>query len=207
MIQYASRYGDRLLTAFAEHLEIVVITLLISLVLAAGLTVLCSYSKRLSRVVLNLLSMVYSVPSLALLALLIPVTGLGRKTAVVALVIYNQYLLLRNFLAGLDGVDKSVVEAARGMGMTHLQTLWKVQVPLAKGALIAGLRIALVSTVGIATIAASINAGGLGTLLFDGLRTLDTAKSLWGSLLSAVLAVGLDRVLLFVEKRSGNAVS
>ena len=207
MIRYASRYGDRLLIAFAEHLEIVVITLLISLVLAASLTVLCSYSKRLSRVVLNVLSMVYSVPSLALLALLIPVTGLGRKTAIVALVIYNQYLLLRNFLAGLDGVDKSVVEAARGMGMTHLQTLWKVQVPLSKGALLAGLRIALVSTVGIATIAASINAGGLGTLLFDGLRTLDTAKILWGSLLSAVLAVGLDRILLFVEKRSGTTAS
>jgi osmoprotectant transport system permease protein len=156
----------------------------------------------LSRVLLNVFSMIYSVPSLALLALLIPITGLGRRTAIVALVIYNQYLLLRNFLAGLDGVDRGVVEAAAGMGMTHLQLLWQVQLPLAKKALIAGLRIALVSTVGIATIAASINAGGLGEILFDGLRTMNTAKILWGSLLSAALAVAIDRLLLLVERKS-----
>ena len=201
MIAYASRYYDKLLAATWEHLQIVLLTLLISLVLAALLTVVCSYSKRLSRLLLNLFSVVYSVPSLALLALLIPVTGLGRPTAVVALVIYNQYLLLRNFLAGLDGVDPGIVEAATGMGMTHLQLLRKVQIPLAKEALIAGVRIALVSTVGIATIAASINAGGLGTILFDGLRTMNTAKILWGSLLSAVLAVGIDRALLLAEKK------
>lgn len=202
MIAYTSRYYDKLLSATLEHLEIVVITLLISLALAALLTVACSYSKTLSRVLLNLFSMIYSIPSLALLALLIPVTGLGRKTAIVALVIYNQYLLLRNFLAGLDGVDRGVVEAATGMGMTHMQLLWKVQVPLAKGALIAGLRIALVSTVGIATIAASINAGGLGNILFDGLRTMNIAKILWGSLLSALLAIGIDQLLIVVERKS-----
>ena len=206
MIAYAAKYYDRLLAATLEHLEIVLITLLISLVLAAALTILCSYSRTLSRVLLNLFSMLYSVPSLALLALLIPVTGLGRRTAIVALVIYNQYLLLRNFLAGLDGVDRGVVEAATGMGMTHMQLLWKVQVPLAKGALIAGLRIALVSTVGIATIAASINAGGLGSILFDGLRTMNIAKILWGSLLSALLAILIDRLLTLVErKRKKNA--
>ncbi len=202
MIAYASRYYGKLLSATLEHLEIVVITLLISLALAALLTVACSYSKTLSRVLLNLFSMIYSIPSLALLALLIPVTGLGRKTAIVALVIYNQYLLLRNFLAGLDGVDHGVVEAATGMGMTHMQLLWKVQVPLAKGALIAGLRIALVSTVGIATIAASINAGGLGSILFDGLRTMNIAKILWGSLLSALLAISIDQLLILVERKS-----
>lgn len=202
MIAYASRYYDKLLAATLEHLEIVVVTLLISLSLAALLTVACSYSKTLSRVLLNLFSMIYSIPSLALLALLIPVTGLGKKTAIIVLVIYNQYLLLRNFLAGLDGVDRGVVEAATGMGMTHMQLLWKVQVPLAKGALIAGLRIALVSTVGIATIAASINAGGLGSILFDGLRTMNIAKILWGSLLSALLAVGIDQLLILVERKS-----
>ncbi len=202
MIAYASRYYDKLLSATLEHLEIVVITLLISLALSAVLTVACSYSKTLSRILLNLFSMIYSIPSLALLALLIPVTGLGRKTAIVALVIYNQYLLLRNFLAGLDGVDRGVVEAATGMGMTQMQLLWKVQMPLAKGALIAGLRIALVSTVGIATIAASINAGGLGSILFDGLRTMNVAKILWGSLLSALLAVAIDQFLILAERKS-----
>ena len=188
MIEYASQYYDRLISATLVHLEIVVITLLISLVIAAVLTVLCSYSGRLSRIMLNILSMVYSIPSLALLALLIPLTGLGQKTAVVALVIYNQYLLLRNFMAGLDGVDPGVVEAATGMGMTHMQLLLKVKVPLAKSAIIA----------------ASINAGGLGTILFDGLRTMNTAKILWGSLLSAVLAIGIDQLLSFVERKSAS---
>ena len=196
MIAYASRYYDKLLAATREHLEIVVITLVISLAVAAFLTVAGSCSKKLSRAMMSLFSMIYSVPSLALLALLVPITGLGRRTAVTALVIYNQYLLLRNFFAGLDGVDPGIIEAATGMGMTRLQ------IPLAKRALIAGLRIALVSTVGIATIAASINAGGLGTILFDGLRTMNTAKILWGSLLSAALAVGIDRLLILAE-RSG----
>ena len=184
MIDYAQRYSDRLIQATLEHLEIVVITLIISLVIAAVLTVACSYSGRLSHILLNLLSMIYSIPSLALLALLIPVTGLGKKTAILVLVVYNQYLLLRNFLAGLDGVDRAVVEAATGMGMTHMQRLIKVQVPLAKGALIAGLRIALVSTVGIA---------------------MNIAKILWGSLLSAVLAVGIDRLLILAERKSKKA--
>ncbi len=201
MIDYLTRYYDRLLQAALEHLELVLLTLAISIVLAGLLTVLCSLSKRVSRVLVNVLSMVYSIPSLALFALLIPLTGLGTVTAVIGLVIYNQYLLLRNILAGLDEVDRGVVEAAAGMGMTKLQVLWKIQLPLSKGAILAGVRIAAVSTVGIAAIAASINAGGLGTILFDGLRTMNIAKILWGSLLSAVLAVGLDWALRLTEKR------
>lgn len=201
MIDYITRYYDRLLQAALEHLELVLLTLAISIVLAGLLTVLCSLSRRVSRVLVNVLSMVYSIPSLALFALLIPLTGLGTVTAVIGLVIYNQYLLLRNILAGLDEVDRGVVEAAAGMGMTKLQVLWKIQLPLSKAAILAGVRIAAVSTVGIAAIAASINAGGLGTILFDGLRTMNTAKIVWGSLLSAVLAVGLDGALRLTEKR------
>lgn len=201
MIDYLTRYYDRLLQAALEHLELVLLTLAISIVLAGLLTVLCSLSKRVSRVLVNVLSMVYSIPSLALFALLIPLTGLGTVTAVIGLVIYNQYLLLRNILAGLDEVDRGVVEAAAGMGMTKLQVLCKIQLPLSKAAILAGVRIAAVCTVGIATIAASINAGGLGTILFDGLRTMNIAKILWGSLLSAVLAVGLDWALRLTEKR------
>lgn len=201
MIEYISRYYDRLLQAALEHLELAAVTLAISLILAVALTLLCSSSKTVSRVLVNVLSMVYSIPSLAMFALLIPLTGLGKTTAVIVLVIYNQYLLLRNILAGLDEVDKGIVEAATGMGMTKLQILVKIKLPLARQAILAGVRIAAVSTVGIATIAASINAGGLGTILFDGLRTMNTAKILWGSLLSAVLAVGLDGFLRLAERK------
>lgn len=203
MTDYLVKYHDKLLTALLEHIEIVVITLIISLITAAILTIICNYSKTVSKTLVNIFSMIYSIPSLAMFALLIPFTGLGMKTAVIVLVIYNQYLLLRNFLAGLDGVDGSVVDAATGMGMTKMQTLIKIKLPLSKKALISGIRIATVSTIGIGTIAASINAGGLGTILFDGLRTMNIAKIVWGSILSAVLAVLIDGILSAVEKRVG----
>ncbi len=202
MINYLVRYYDRLLTALLEHLEIVLLAMVFSVILAAGLTLLCQFSRRFARLLVHGLSVLYSVPSLALLALLIPLTGLGKTTAVIVLVLYNQYLLLRNILAGLDQVDPGVVEAATGMGMTRWQLLRQIKLPLARKAVIAGLRIALVSTVSIATIAAAINAGGLGTVLFDGLRTMNTAKILWGSLLSAALALGADRLLALAERKT-----
>ena len=204
MIDYIVKYYDRLLAAALEHLEIVLITLVISLAAAAIVTVICNYSKTVSKLLVNLFSMTYSIPSLAMFALLIPITGLGRNTAIIVLVIYNQYLLLRNFLAGLDGVDSSVVEASTGMGMTKMQTLIKIKLPLSKKALISGIRIATVSTIGIGTIAASINAGGLGTILFDGLRTMNIAKIVWGSIISALLAVVIDGLLSAVEKKIGS---
>lgn len=205
MIDYLTRHPERIWVPFIQHIELLLITLVLSVALAAGLTVLAMKWKWLTRVLNDLFSAIYSIPSLALFAILIPVTGLGGKTAILVLTVYNQSLLLRNFLTGLNEVDPAVVEAARGIGMTDLQVLTSVQVPLAKRALFAGIRLAVVSTIGIGTIAASINAGGLGTLLFDGLRTMNTAKILWGSLLSAGLAVGMNGGLQAIEKRLGRS--
>lgn len=199
--KYFIKYHDKLFAALSEHMELVIITLIISVLLAAALTVICNYSKRFSRLLVNVFSMIYSIPSLAMFALLIPVTGLGQRTAITVLVIYNQYLLLRNFLAGLENTDPAIVEAAAGMGMTRLQILIKIKLPLSRRAIVSGIRIAAVSTVGIATIAASINAGGLGAILFDGLRTMNTEKIIWGSILSAALAVLIDWLLSIYEKR------
>jgi osmoprotectant transport system permease protein len=158
------------------------------------------YPKILSKVLIHAFSVVYSIPSLALFAILIPVTGLGKVTAITVLVVYNQYLLLRNFIAGLNEVDSAIIEAATGMGMTNMQTLFKVRLPLSKKALFTGVRLAVVSTIGIATIAASINAGGLGSILFDGLRTMNVNKILWGSILSAGLAIGVNALLSKIEE-------
>jgi osmoprotectant transport system permease protein len=179
----------------------VLITLVISLAIACLLTLLAMRSERVSDALNNLFSVLYSVPSLALFALLIPVTGLGRTTAVIVLTLYNQYILLRSFTTGLRDVDPAVCEAAKGIGMTDMQILTKIRVPLARRAIFAGIRLAVVSTIGIGTIAASINAGGLGTLLFEGLRTINTPKILWGSVLSALLAVSINRLLKMVEER------
>jgi osmoprotectant transport system permease protein len=194
-------YWDKLGKALFEHLEIVVITLTISLLLAAALTILAIHSKVLSKILIYGFSIIYSIPSLALFAMLIPATGLGKVTAIIVLVIYNQYLLLRNFIVGLNEVEPAIVEAASGMGMTELQVLFSIRIPLSRKALFTGVRLALVSTIGIATIAASINAGGLGSILFDGLRTMNVNKIMWGSILSAGLAIGANAVLSKVEQR------
>ncbi|WP_312419543.1 ABC transporter permease [Anaerospora hongkongensis] len=201
MIDYLVRYPDKLLKAFVEHVEIVVITLLISIILAALLTILAAYSKVASGLLVTLFSMVYSIPSLALFAILVPLTGLGKTTAIIVLVVYNQYILLRNILDGLNNVDSSIVEAATGMGMSKSQLLFQVKLPLVIKPIFTGIHLAVVSTIGIATIAASINAGGIGSVLLDGLRTVNTAKILWGTLMAAGLAIVVNGVFNVIEKK------
>lgn len=203
MIDYLLRYPDKLLKALTGHIEIVLITLVISMVLAAMLTILAAYSKIASKILINIFAMVYSIPSLALFAILVPLTGLGKVTAIIVLVLYNQYILLRNTIDGLNNVDQSIIEAATGMGMSKNQILFQVRLPLATKPIFAGIHLAVVSTIGIATIAASINAGGIGSILLDGLRTVNTAKILWGTLMSAGLAIVVNGILNIVEKKIG----
>ena len=199
MIKFLTRHPEKIYIPLLQHIQMVFLTLVISVAIASILTLLCMRSERLSMWLQQLLAVIYSIPSLALFAILIPVTGLGRTTAVIALTAYNQYLLLRNFTTGLQEVDPTVTDAAKGIGMTWMQVLTRVQIPLAKRALFAGIRLAVVSTIGIGTIAASINAGGLGTLLFDGLRTMNMPRILWGSILSAGLAIVTNALLKAVE--------
>lgn len=201
MIDYLLKYPDKLLKAFVGHIEIVLITLVISIALAALLTILTAYSKIASKLLINIFAMVYSIPSLALFAILVPLTGLGKVTAIIVLVLYNQYILLRNTIDGLNNVDASIIEAATGMGMSKNQILFQVKLPLVTKPIFAGIHLAVVSTIGIATIAASINAGGIGSVLLDGLRTVNTAKILWGTLMSAGLAIVVNGVFNVIEKK------
>jgi osmoprotectant transport system permease protein len=124
--------------------------------------------------VLGVLSVIYTIPSLALLVLLIPLTGLSPWTAIIALVLYAQLVLVRNTLVGLAAVDPAIVEAARGMGMNDWQRLVRVELPLASPVILAGVRLATIAVIGIGTVAAFISAGGLGVLLFEGVRTTPT---------------------------------
>ena len=201
MIEYLQKHPDKIFGPLIEHIELVLITLVISVAVASLLTVIAMRSERVSGVMNNVLAVIYSIPSLALFALLIPVTGLGRTSAVIVLTLYNQYLLLRNFTTGLREADPAACEAAKGIGMTNMQILYKIRLPLARKAIFAGIRLAVVSTIGIGTIAAAINAGGLGVLLLEGLRTLNTAKILWGSILSAGLAIIINGLLKLIENR------
>lgn len=201
MIAYAVRYHGKLLDTFTEHIEIVLITLLISVLLAFLLTLCVVHSRRLSKICIHIFSMLYSIPSLAFFAMVIPLLGLGKATAIVVLVIYNQYILLRNFLDGLHQVEPAIIEAATGIGMSRYQVLFQVQLPLASKAVFAGIHLSIISTIGIATIAATINAGGLGTILLDGLRTLNTAKIIWGTILSSGFAILANGLLKMLEKQ------
>jgi osmoprotectant transport system permease protein len=199
-LSYGARYHDKLLVALVEHLQIVGITMLISLLLATFITLLIASHRRGAELIVGFFGALYSVPSLAFFALLIPVLGIGMDTAVVVLVIYNQFLLIRNFVAGLNSVDPALTEAARGMGMTATQILLKVRLPLAFPVIMAGIHLALISTIGIATIAAVINAGGIGVILFDGLRSHKIAKILWGTALAAGLAISANILMSLLER-------
>lgn len=152
--------------------------------------------------IVGLFSGFYCIPSLAVFALCIPILGLGQQTVIVVMVIYNQFYLIRSFLSGIHNVDASVCEAAIGCGMTKMQLFFKVQLPLALPTMIAGLRVAAISTISIATIGASINGGGLGVILFDGMRTRNTVKILWGVVLAALLNLLISRLLWMLEQYS-----
>lgn len=200
MIDYLQSASDKLVTALIEHLEMTGLALFLASVLASLVTFCLLFQPKLRQTSIYVLSLFYAIPSFALFALLIPLTGLGRTTAILVLVVYAQYSLVRTFLAGLLQVDTSIIEAAKGMGMTGWQIFFKVQLPLAKSSIFAGLRLAASSIIAIATIGATINAGGLGTILFDGLRTMSLPKLLWGVLLTVGLSLLVNLILYLIEE-------
>ena len=179
----------------------VLIALALSIILAGFLTIIAMFYKRAGKFFDYVFSVIYSIPSIALFALMIPVLGLGRTTAITVLVFYNQFILLRNFITGLNEVDPSIVEASVGMGMTRAQVIFMVRVPLSLKAIFVGIRLALVSTISIAVIAAFIGAGGIGLLVTIGLETQNNNRILWGVVLSAGLTILTNAVLVFIEKR------
>jgi len=201
LIEFAQRNYSLLLRALNEHLQMVLIALVVAVLLAGALTIAAMFFKRAGKVLTYFFSVVYSIPSIALFALMIPVMGLGRNTAVTVLVFYNQFILLRNFITGLEEVDPAVVEAATGMGMTRTQVIFKVRVPLAWKPIFVGIRLALVSTIAIAILAAFIGAGGIGLLITIGLETNNNNRVLWGIILSAGLTIVTNAVLVFFERR------
>ena len=187
-------------TLFLEHLRLTGVVLTIALSIAVPLGVLIARLPRLRGPVLAVLGVIYTIPSLSLFVLLIPLSGLGVTTAVIALVAYAQMMLVRNWVTGLTGIDPTIIEAARGIGMNGWQRFWQVEFPLALPLLLAGIRLAALSTIGIGTIAAYINAGGLGELLFQGVITANYDKILAGSLAVSALAIGVNYLLRFLEK-------
>jgi len=203
-IDVVMRNRVEILGMAAEHLALVSMAMTIAIAVGVPLGIVVTRKAKLGRWILGITNVVQTVPSLALFGFLIPVPilgGIGSRTAIVALSLYALLPIIRNTHAGLAGVDPAVLEAARGMGMTEAQVLWKVQIPLALGVILAGIRVAVVTSVGIATIAAAIGAGGLGTFIFRGLSMVNYQVILAGAIPVALLALLADGLLGWAERR------
>jgi osmoprotectant transport system permease protein len=193
-----------IVTLMGEHLTLVLISTSIAVAIGIPLGILLSRHQRLRAPVLGLANVMQTVPSLALFGFLIPlpyIGGIGARTAIVALVLYALLPVIRNTVTGILGVDKNVREAAVAMGMTDRQILWQVELPLAMSVILTGVRVAVVISVGVATIAAAVGAGGLGTYIFRGLRQYDNRLILAGAVPAALMALAADFGLGLLEKR------
>lgn len=191
-MRYLFEHPDRVLELTIQHVQLVGISVLLAMLIGIPSGILVTRLRWLEGPVINTTGVLYTVPSLALFAILIPYTGLGLSTAIVALVLYSLLAIVRNTIAGIDAVSPATLDAARGMGMTGGQRLTLVELPLAMPIILAGVRLATVSTIGIATIAAAIGAGGLGRLIFDGIRTFNADRIIAGALMTSILALVAD---------------
>ena len=200
-MKYILNNPDVVLERLGEHLVMAGTALLISVLIALPLSVLLAKWPKLATVVMGLLGALYTIPSIALLILLLPIFGLNQRSVIVALVIYTQIILVRNVVAGLNGVSPVMLEAAKGMGMNGWQRWWRVQLPLAMPNILAGVRLSMVVAIAIATIGAKFGAGGLGTLLFEGIAQNRYDKILAGSLVVAAAALTANYLLLALEAR------
>jgi osmoprotectant transport system permease protein len=191
---------DQVLVALGEHIVISFTALAIAFALSLFIGILAARSERVFRWAIAVTGFLYTIPTLAFLALLIPVVGLGKTNAIICMVAFSLMIMIRNVAIGIREVPADVVDAARGMGMRSIEVLAAIELPLAMPVIVAGLRIATVTVISVAVVAAYINAGGLGTLIFSGISN-DFAPKIWvGALTSCALAVAADLSLARVER-------
>ena len=202
--QFMAGHRAEILSATREHVLLVLISMAIAVAIGVPLGLVIVKYPRLRAVSLAVASILQTIPSLALFGFLIPLPflgGIGARTAIVALVLYALLPILRNTFVGLTSIDPAILEAAEGMGMTEQQILFRVRLPLAISFIMAGIRTATVITIGIATIAAAIGAGGLGTFIFRGVAMVSDAVILAGAIPAAILALVADFLLGLLERR------
>jgi osmoprotectant transport system permease protein len=202
--QFLQRYGAQIARLTFEHVWLTASAMLFAIAIGLPVGIWLTRHERWSRPVLGVANVLQTIPSLALFGLLLPVPFLGDRAARLAIVALTGYALLpilRNTYAGIRSVDAALVDVANALGMTNWQRLTKVELPMAASVILAGLRTATVTCVGVATIAAAIGAGGLGELIFRGVASVDNGLVLAGAIPAALLALCADGVLGFIEKR------
>ena len=203
-IQFFLRHHREILQATLEHIWLVGLTMIFAIAIGVPLGIVVTRKPWLSKPILGGANIAETIPSLALFGFLLPVPWLGGRAdrlAIAALTLYALLPIIRNTSAGITGVDRAVREAARGMGMTDRQILFQVELPLSFSTMLAGIRIATVLTIGIATIAAAVGAGGLGEFIFRGLAMVNNQLILAGAIPAALLALGADFLLSVLERR------
>lgn len=193
---------DFFLELLVEHIQISLLSIAIAMVIGLIIGIVISEYQKSSRIVIGIVNFIYTIPSISLLGFLIPLSGVGDTTAVIALTVYALLPMVRNTHTGLINVSPLLLEAATGMGSTRLQTLVKVRLPLAMPVIISGIRNMAVMTIALAGIASFIGAGGLGVAIYRGITTNNKAMTLVGSLLIAVLAIVVDVLIGQVEKKT-----
>ncbi len=198
--QYLSDYRPELTDATVQHLWITVVSVLVGLVVAIPLALVARRNPTVESLVVGGTTLIYTIPSLALFSLLLPFTGLSATTVIIGLALYSLTILVRNTVAGLRAVPGDVVESARGVGYSDAALLTRVELPLALPVIMAGLRVATVSTVALVTVGSIVSYGGLGNLLLGGFQSQFKAQILTASVLCVVLAVALDLVLVLAQR-------
>ena len=195
------RNWDQVAVALGQHVTISLTALLIAFAIALPIGIWSARNPRVYAVAITAAGFLYTIPTLAFLALLIPLAGLGRTNAIIAMVAFALLALIRNVATGLREVPAEVIDAARGVGMSARQMLWHVELPLALPVIVAGLRIAAVTIISVTVVAAYVNAGGLGTLIFNGIAN-DHAPKIWaGALTACALAVAVDGAFALALRR------
>jgi osmoprotectant transport system permease protein len=200
-MKWLMNHWEDVLIALGEHVEIALTALVIASVVSLAIGIWAAKNDRVYRVALAVSGFLYTIPTLAFLALLIPVVGLGKTNAIICMVAFSLMILIRNVATGIREVPEEVTDAARGMGMHPAQVLFRVELPLALPVIVAGLRIAAVTVISVTVVGAYVNAGGLGTLIFSGMSN-DFAPKIWtGAITACALSVAADLSLARLETR------
>ncbi len=200
LFTYMSENINEIFSRGIQHIQITLLAIAVSVLIGVPLGIFISYIKPFRKPVLGFANVVQAIPSIAILGFLVPFLGIGEKPAIFMVVLYSLLPIIKNTATGLLNIDNEMLEAAKGIGMTRFQVLVKVRIPLALPVIMAGVRISAVTSVGLVTIAAFIGAGGLGYLIYSGIRTVNNNQILAGAIPACILALAVDWLGAIVEK-------
>ena len=200
MVTYFFENRAQIWSLLLEHIELTFFAVALAIIIGIPIGILISYIKKLNKPILGLASVFQAIPSMALLGFMIPFLGIGRVPAIVVVVLYSLLPIIKNTATGISGISDTMIESAKGIGLTNLQILFKIQIPQALPIIMAGVRISAVSAVGLMTMAAFIGGGGLGYLIFSGIRTVNNNQILAGAIPACLLALFVDYLFSIVER-------